>query len=196
MRRIAGVLNAVTGGKLSPNAISIIGFLAHIPIAYLIGGGHLVLAALLIIVFGLFDALDGELARLQNKTSAIGMFLDSSSDRLKEIVLYCGMVYAILATAHTRLAIFVLVGALGVSLLTSYLNAWGEVVLAHFGHTKNHQTNQTFRSGFLGFETRMFLIVVGLLFDKLLLVLCIIFVLGIITVWQRFTNIVWRLKNV
>ncbi len=196
MRVIAGWLNSLSGGKLSANTITLTGLLAHLPIAYLIATGHIIWAGGLLAIFGLFDTLDGELARLQKKTSAVGMFLDSSTDRMKEILLYCGMVFFLLDTTSTHVAIFILVAALGVSLLTTYLNAWGEVVLSHYSRAKDHQINSTFRSGLLGFELRMFLIVAGLLSGKLIVALSIILVLGTVTVWQRFMNIIQALKHV
>ncbi len=196
MRYVAKALNSVSGGRISPNFVTYFGLMAHIPIAFLIATGQLLVGGIFLIFFGLFDTLDGELARLQNKTSATGMFIDSATDRMKEIILYCGIVFYLLEITHTRIAIFILVGALGVSLLTTYLNAWGEVVLAHYSRSKKHVINQTFRSGLLGFEVRMFLLVIGLLFDKLVVVLSIILVFGSLTVFQRFLNIVSKLKNV
>lgn len=196
MRTVARVLNNVTGGRLSPNTVTIVGLFAHVPIAYLIATGQLIVAGILLIFFGLFDTLDGELARLQKKSSAVGMFIDSATDRMKEIILYGGIVFYLLEITSTRMAVFILVGALGVSLLTTYLNAWGEVVLAHYSGSKTHVINKTFRSGLLGFEIRMFLLIFGLLFDQLVVVLSIILVFGSVTVLQRFSNIVKTLKNV
>ena len=106
------------------------------------------------------------------------------------------MVFFILETFHTRMAVFILVAALGVSMLTTYLNAWGEAVLSHYSQAKNHQMNKAFRSGLLGFELRMFLIIVGLLSGKLIIALSLILILGTITVWQRFSNIMRTLKDV
>src|SRR5688572_773856 len=91
MHHVAVWLNRLTGGKLSPDLVTIVGLVMHIPIALLIGtGDHNILAALLLVVFGLFDTLDGELARLQNRSSVRGMLLDASTDRMKETLLYVG----------------------------------------------------------------------------------------------------------
>lgn len=195
VRYIARVLNRISGGKLSPNSITVIGLLAHIPIAYLIATRHNRWAAALLIIFGLFDALDGELARLQKSTSALGMFLDSATDRVKEILLYCGLMAFLLQAPVTSTALVVLVGALGVSMLITYLNAWGEAVLASTSD-KNRTINKTFRGGLLGFDARMVLIIVALASGQIVTVLCVILVLGIVTVIQRFTNIIERLRHV
>lgn len=194
MQRIAGFLDQASGGRITPNSITYVSLLAHLPIAYLIARGDLVWAGLLLIVFGLFDTLDGELARLQKKASALGMFIDSSTDRLKEVLLYAGIT-AYLIDNGDKAVIIAAVGALGVSLVTSYLNAWGEVALAQGGTGKKHQVNKSLRGGLLGLELRMALVVIGLLFNQLEAVVYLILVLGGITILQRFTGTVERLKD-
>ncbi len=196
MQHIAIILNKITGNSLSPNMITIFGLLAHVPITWLIAIRHPLWAALFLVIFGLFDTLDGELARSQNKTTALGMFLDSATDRIKEIMLYCGMAIFMIDSGASKTTLVVLVAALGISVLTSYLNAWGEVVLTHYSKTKLHQINQTFRSGLLSFDIRMVLIIIGLVSGRLTIVLYVISILGFVTVVQRFTNISQNLKNV
>jgi phosphatidylglycerophosphate synthase len=73
MRSIARFLNTISGGKITPNMVTITSLVAHLPIAYFIATGSHFLAAGLLVVFGLMDALDGELARLQKKDSPAGM---------------------------------------------------------------------------------------------------------------------------
>ncbi len=209
MQRVAVVLSRITKNRLSPNAVTIFGLLMHIPIAWLIAMRHPLWAALFLAIFGLFDTLDGELARSQNKTSALGMFLDSATDRIKEIMLYCGMAIFLIDSGASKTTIVILIVALGISILTSYLNAWGEAVLANFSHhkldsrkialgesSKDHKVNKTFRSGLLGFDTRIVLIIIGLVSGKLPTILYIIVVFGSITVLQRFMHITKKLKNV
>src|ERR1700712_190246 len=84
MREIAKLLNHISGGRVTPNGVTWFGFAMHIPIALLIATDHLVWGGVLLIVFGLFDTLDGELARLQNRVTSNGGFLDASTDRFKE----------------------------------------------------------------------------------------------------------------
>src|SRR5437868_1204141 len=93
MHQVAAALNRLTGGKLSPNAVTMAGLLAHVLIAILIAKGHFGWAVILLIIFGLFDTLDGELARLQHRDSAAGMLLDAVTDRMKEILLYAGIAF-------------------------------------------------------------------------------------------------------
>src|ERR1700733_5878302 len=97
MHHLAVLLNKLTGGALHPDVVTIIGFLMHVPIAVLIATSHLLAAAILLVIFGLFDTLDGELARLQGRSSARGMLLDASTDRMKEVLLYTGVAYNLAA---------------------------------------------------------------------------------------------------
>ncbi len=160
MHRIAQWLNRVSNGKLKPSALTFISLLAHLPIAWLIAQRRLHLAALLLVIFGLFDALDGELARLQNRASAAGMLLDSVTDRMKEVILYVGIAYLFIGTGHAYATVWAVL-ACGSSLLVSYVNAWGEAVVAN-KKLQGHIVNQAFRGGLMRFEVRMTLLVIGL----------------------------------
>ena len=198
MRPVAWALQSLSGGKLSPHVVTITGLLAHIPIAVLIATGHPIWAGVLLVIFGLFDTLDGELARLQGSESAVGMLLDSSVDRMKEIVLYIGIAYFLVNHAATGpfdspQTAAVVVAACGGSMLVSYINAWGDAVLSTHSHQK-HAVNQTFRSGLLRFEVRMFLLVVGLLSGGLLQVVCVIALLAWFTAFERLHSVIRRLR--
>lgn len=191
MRGVAGFLDKISGGKLSPNTVTLLGLLAHIPIAILISQGYFGYAALGIVVFGLFDTLDGELARLQNRASNLGMFLDSTTDRLKEIMLYIGIAYALVAVDRPYLAVWA-VAAIGLSLLTSYINAWGDVVLTKT-KSSEHKINSSLRGGLLPFEIRMTLIIIGLLTGRLGLLVIVITVGAGLTALERILRITKRL---
>lgn len=191
MRVLAKSLNHLSGGKLTPNTVTAIGLLAHIPIAVLIAQGYNVWAAVLLLIFGLFDTLDGELARLQHKDNPLGMFLDSSTDRVKEIMLYAGIAYAIVAQARPYMAVWVVI-ALGISMFITYINAWGEVTVTRYG--KRTELNKTFRGGLMGFEVRMVIIILGLLADRIIFAVVLIVLLGAITALQRFQNVINKLQ--
>lgn len=191
MVRLAGFINTITGGKLHPNFITLVGLTAHFYIAYLIAYGRFTTAAILLVIFGLFDALDGALARVQGSTSKTGMLLDSVTDRLKEVVLYAGIAYTLIATGEAFFAVWALI-ACGISLIVSYINAWGEVVTKDV-QSKNHATNRSFRTGFMTFEIRMFVLVVGLLTGYLKQAVIFIAVFAFITALERFYLITKKL---
>lgn len=192
MRSVARLLNALSRGQLSPNAVTLIGLLAHLPIAYFIAYGRLELAAVLLVIFGLFDTLDGELARLQNRSSSLGMLLDSSTDRMKEIFLYTGVIFYLVAENQAFYAVWAAI-ALGGSLLTSYINAWGEVVTASLKGSKE-VVNKAFRGGLLCYEIRMFLLIVALVINRLPLFVVFIGIFAWVTAIQRLMMVSKRLR--
>ena len=187
MHQVARGLNAITGGHLSPNTVTIVGFLAHIPIAWLIVTYHPIKAAVLLLVFGLFDTLDGELARLQNRASAKGMLLDSITDRAKEIIIYTSFAYVI-SNSEWPIMSFWAASACGAALLVSYVNAWGEAVTARL-HITKHQLNKAFRTGLMPFEVRMAVVLVGLLSGRIILAVIVITVGASLTAIYRLLNV-------
>lgn len=186
MRQIARLVNKLTGGHLNPNAVTLFGFAMHLPIAVVISQGYFIYAGLLLIFFGLFDALDGQLARLQNRTSKLGMLLDSVTDRMKEAILYIGIGYFFVWANHPYFAVWS-IAACGSSLLVSYINAWGDVVTKDLKDTG--LTNKAFRGGLMSFDIRMFSIVIGLLTNHLGAAIIIIAILSWVTALDRLIRI-------
>jgi CDP-diacylglycerol--glycerol-3-phosphate 3-phosphatidyltransferase len=79
---------------VSPDWLTILGMLLHILFAWLIAIGQLFWAGFAVFIFVPLDALDGSLARKIGRSGNFGAFLDSTSDRTAEIILYFGfMVY-------------------------------------------------------------------------------------------------------
>jgi len=191
MHWVAVGLNKLFGGKLSPNAVTLIGLFAHIPIALLIASRHNLKAAVLLVIFGLFDTLDGELARLQHRDSAGGMLLDASTDRIKEVLLYSGAAYAITVGARPHMA-FWAVAACGASLVVSYVKAKGETAVAK-SHLSVSEVNHLFQDGLMRFEVRMVVLIVGLLSNRLILVVVVIAILSSLTAIGRLISIMRRL---
>lgn len=181
MTQFAKDLNKISGGRITPNMITITGLFAHFYIAILIAYEQFMWAGILLIIFGLFDALDGALARIQNKESQLGMLLDSVTDRLKEVILYAGVAYAIILTGAVFYTVWVVL-ACGFSLIVSYVNAWGEAVIKD---TK-HKTNKTFRTGFMTYDLRMLVLIIGLLSGHLIQAIIFITVFAFWTALERF----------
>lgn len=189
MRLVARFLNTITGGKLHPDMVTIVGVAMHIVIAWLIALRHFnVLAAILLLIFGLFDTLDGELARLQHRASPHGMLLDASTDRMKEVFLYTGIAYAFAIGNHPATAAWA-TGACGASLCVSYIKAKGEAAFASQEKTHHHELNMMFKDGLLTFELRMTLLIFGLLFNLLVPATVAITILATYTALQRLLRI-------
>lgn len=185
MQPLAKLLNRLSGGRLSPNVITLTSLVMHVPIAWLISQGYYGYAAILLVVFGLFDALDGALARVQGSESKRGMLLDSVTDRVKEVMLYTGAAVSFVELGRTDLVYWTVI-ACGASLCVSYVNAWGEV-LSRGQHA--NVINQTFRGGLARFEVRIIMLLVGLVTNQLVSAIIAIAVLSSITLFQRLVQI-------
>ena len=81
-----------------------------------------VLGAIFLLITGLFDMLDGSLARITKKTSLKGAFIDSTFDRVTEIIIYSGLLIG--QYAESILIFF----AITLSMLVSYSRTKAEVI--------------------------------------------------------------------
>jgi hypothetical protein len=82
---------------LSPNAITTLSFLIGLGAAamFAVGGWWWTLAAALALQLSLIvDCVDGEVARSTRKFTALGAWLDASTDRVKEMLVYAGLAFA------------------------------------------------------------------------------------------------------
>lgn len=116
---------------IRPNYLTLFGLLIHIPVCYFLAQGRWTLAAL-IALLGFVDAFDGSLARKlglaeQNK---YGAFLDSTVDRISEILLYSGFIIFYATQGNALYALFAGV-ALGGSLMVSYTRSRAEALGLH-----------------------------------------------------------------
>lgn len=186
MRSIARVLLNITGGRISATFVTLSAFFMHIPIAYLIGVGEHAWAAGLLVVFGLADSLDGELARMKGTASNAGMLLDASTDRMKETLLYIGAAYFLATTDNPTVAAWA-VAACGASICVSYVKAKGETAVAG-GKLSANEVNRLFQDGLFRFEIRMLILVIGLL-TNLLPAVIIIALASTYTAFERLIKI-------
>lgn len=112
---------------ITPSALTWIGFALTVVAAALVVIGQLLAAGIVMLVAGLFDMLDGALARYKKQTSRFGAFLDSTLDRLSEVVVLLGIL--VLEAEEQSLIGVLLVGlALIGSLLVSYIRARAEAL--------------------------------------------------------------------
>ena len=108
--------------KLTPNAVTILGFIICCISAYYISSGSFLVGGLLVLFSGFLDIFDGALARKINHITDKGAFLDSTFDRLSEAVVLIALIYYFSNSNETN---FVLLtsASLVFSLLISYLRA-------------------------------------------------------------------------
>lgn len=112
---------------LTPNVITIVGFVIVAGAAALVGTGNLLAGAVLLTVGSLLDAVDGALARATGAGSTFGSFLDSTLDRAAEAALYGGIVaYFLQGAAEPTVPVLLALLALAGSFMVSYTRARAE----------------------------------------------------------------------
>lgn len=121
-RRLSSLPARLLVGRISPNALSLVGFLLSLLAASQVALGHLLWGGLLVLVAGFVDLLDGAVARLGGKVTPFGAVLDSVLDRLSEAAVLLGLVVHFGGSSLVYLIYAVLVG----SFLVSYIRARGE----------------------------------------------------------------------
>lgn len=120
---------------LTPNAVTIIGFLLNICVAviFIVGAEegnrgdlrYVGWAGAAVLFAGLFDMLDGQVARLGKMSSSFGALLDSVLDRYSELVLFLGICYYLIGHHYFISSLTAFVGLIG-SMMVSYTRARAE----------------------------------------------------------------------
>lgn len=120
---------------LTPNAVTSIGFVLNVGVAaiFIIGAEdgnrgdftYVGWAGALILFAGLFDMLDGQVARLGNMKSVFGALYDSVLDRYSELIMFLGICYYLVAHHYFLSSIFAFIALIG-SMMVSYVRARAE----------------------------------------------------------------------
>ena len=113
--------------RLTPNAISLTGFVLNLAAAGLIVGRMFFLAGIAFIVGSIMDTLDGRYSRMSGKGTPFGAFLDSTLDRLEEGIVLTA-VAAYFASRNDQVAVAAVVIAVLGSLMVSYTRARAEAL--------------------------------------------------------------------
>ena len=113
--------------RLTPNAISLTGFVLNLAAAGLIVGRLFFLAGIAFIIGSVMDTLDGRYSRMSGKGTQFGAFLDSTLDRLEEGIVLTA-VAAYFASRHNQAAVAAVVIAVLASLMVSYTRARAEAL--------------------------------------------------------------------
>jgi len=170
------VLNLIVGWlsdhRVHPNILTLIGLVINIFAAVLFAKGLFFWAGLVVVFAGIFDMVDGEVARRTERVTKFGAFFDSVIDRYSDMVLLLGLVvwYAKLDRIfYVGLAIFALIG----SIMTSYTRARAESLIP------------TCKVGFLERPERIVLLIIGALANRLGAVLWVMAILSNWAVAQR-----------
>ena len=133
------IINPVVKGLIkmgvTPNVITTTGLVLNIVAAALfIYAGYLAreesffyvgLGGGVVLFAGLFDMLDGRVARMGNKVSRFGAFYDSVLDRYSELFTLCGLFFFLVLQGYVAWAIVAFVALIG-SIMVSYVRARAE----------------------------------------------------------------------
>ncbi|NLF67285.1 MAG: CDP-alcohol phosphatidyltransferase family protein [Chloroflexi bacterium] len=177
------VVTVMARWRISPNSLTIAGMLAHFLVAWLIAQGEMQWAAVAIFFIAPLDALDGALARkLGLQQGNFGAFLDSTLDRLAEIILFGGFIFYYVAQDNSWMLAATYVAATG-SLMVSYTRARAEA-LAHSA-----------KVGILSRVERYVVLTLALLIDMPAIALVVIAAFTYMTVAQRVVH-VWQQARV
>ena len=165
--------------KLTPNAVTILGFIICCISAYYISAGSFLVGGLLVLFSGFLDIFDGALARKINQITDKGAFLDSTFDRLSESIALIGLIYYFSNSNETNFVLLTSV-SLVFSLLISYLRARIEGL----GYNS--------KSGFFTRPERVLLVSLGLIFFSPELTVTLLALATAAGLFHRFL-IFWRI---
>lgn len=165
--------------RISPNALTFIGLVINIGAAVLFGYASgdnqprmFLYAGLVIIGAGIFDMVDGRVARATGQVTSFGAFFDSVIDRFSDVALFFGLlVYYARANRFFYVVLVALV--MTGSVMVSYTRARAESLIPKC------------KVGFMERPERIVLVIIGALFNRMAPVLWIIAVLSHITVIHR-----------
>ena len=164
---------------ITPNALTFINLALNIVAAYVIATGHLLLGGVLVLVAGLFDLLDGALARFTKQTTRFGAILDSVADRISEAAILCGLLIWYIPQEEASLEIVLIFVVLIGSFLVSYIRARAEGL------------GWQCQVGLFTRAERVIVLAIGLLINQIFIALCVLVVFVFITVVQRLVYL-WK----
>ena len=157
---------------VSPNLLTLVGFLITLLAAWFLSQGRFFDAGIVIIFSGIFDMLDGRVARVTRSETPFGAFFDSVLDRYSDMALFLGLlIHYARAEQMTYLVLsgIVMIGAV----MTSYTRARAESLIP------------LCKVGFMERPERLVLIIIGALSGKMAPVLWVMAVMSNLTVIHR-----------
>jgi CDP-diacylglycerol---glycerol-3-phosphate 3-phosphatidyltransferase len=165
--------------RVSPNVLTFIGLVVNIGAAVLFGyatGDNqqrmFLYAGLVIIGAGIFDMVDGRVARATGQVTTFGAFFDSVIDRYSDLALFFGLLVYYARANRFFYVVLVAVVMTG-SVMVSYTRARAESLIGMC------------KVGFMERPERVVLVIIGALFNRMAPCLWVIAILSNITVIHR-----------
>jgi CDP-diacylglycerol--glycerol-3-phosphate 3-phosphatidyltransferase len=181
---LQAIVNGLALTRISPNVLTFIGLIINTGAAILFGYANahnfvrmFLYAGLVIIGAGIFDMVDGRVARQTDQVTVFGAFFDSVIDRYSDVVLFFGLL--VYYARGNRFFYVVLVAFVMVtSLMVSYTRARAEALIGKC------------KVGFMERPERIVLVILGALFNRwgvMAPVLWVLAVLSTVTVIHRIS---------
>ena len=166
------IVTVVSFLGINPNFLTFIGFTITIFASVFLARGKFLEAGLIIILAGIFDMLDGRVARITNSVTKFGAFFDSVLDRYSDIVMFLGLM--IYYSKAQRLIYMILSGIVMMgAVMTSYTRARAESLIP------------LCKVGFLERPERLVLMIIGALSNRMAPVLWVMAFFSNLTVIHR-----------
>lgn len=166
------IVRGLALARIHPNVLTFIGLLINVGAAVLLAFGHFRWAGVVIIGAGIFDMVDGRVARHTNQVTRFGGFFDSVLDRYSDLGLLMGLL-VYYASINRNFYVVLTAIVMTASVMISYTRSRAE------------NTIPLCKVGFMERPERIVLLIIGCLFDRMAPVLWVIAVLGNITVIHR-----------
>jgi len=166
------IVRGLALSKINPNVLTFFGLVINIVAASFLATGRFRTAGLVIIFAGLFDMVDGRVARATNQVTRFGGFFDSVLDRYSDLALLVGLL-VYYGTINRPAYVVLTAIVMGASVMISYTRTRAENIIP------------TCKVGFMERPERVVLLIIGALFLRMAPVLWVIAVLGNLTVVHR-----------
>ena len=172
--------------RLKPDVLTAIGIVLNFAAAVIIGFGHIFAGGIVFLLAGLFDMLDGALARHIGQATKFGALLDSTADRFTEAAIFFSFIFITgkeVWPHDVTVEIVLIFLALTGSFLTSYIRARAEGL------------NISCTVGIFTRPERMIVLTLGLLLNMVFIAVSIVAVFSWVTVGQRFLHVMHNARN-
>ena len=179
----------LAGRHVTADMLTIVGLLMHVVAVPLILSGHFVWTAAIFGVAAICDALDGAVARAGAGATRAGAFLDSTTDRISELLVF-GALAMYMARQERWLESAAVLVAMGAGQLVSYTRARAESL------------GVDCRVGLMSRPERIVVLVVGFLFagwhlgdvSVLTMAVWVLAILTPLTVVHRMVHVMRKLR--
>jgi CDP-diacylglycerol--glycerol-3-phosphate 3-phosphatidyltransferase len=166
------IVDGLALSKINPNVLTFIGLIINIVAATFLAIGSFRIAGGVILFAGLFDMVDGRVARATNQVTRFGGFFDSVLDRYSDLALLMGLL-VYYGTINRPFYVVLTAIVMAASVMISYTRSRAENIIP------------ACKVGFLERPERIVLLIIGALFDRMAPILWVIAVLGNLTVVHR-----------